>query len=180
LPARRSAGSEGVQALRESTGAAVKRSLLALDIADLDAGYQPGRGYVHECDAAAELVEQAIEPFEEDARRRLRLGLTEAAQALALGVLDGLEACEGSYDGDEVLCYAGRTSPMTMATRCGNYCVRQASCLCLVRPAATAYSTWRARSPASPSVASTSWPSLSSGDAGWHASSPRLSRTLLP
>ena len=52
-------------------------------------------------------MEQAIEPFEEDARRRLRLGLTEAAQAVALGVLDGLEACKGSYDEDEVLCYAG-------------------------------------------------------------------------
>ncbi|SRR5579875_3907206 len=106
-PARRGAGGEGVQELRKSTAAAVKRSLLALDIADLHAGYEPGRGYVHECDAAAELVEQAIEPFGEDARRRLRLGLTEAAQAVALGVLDGLEACEGSYDGDDVLSYAG-------------------------------------------------------------------------
>lgn len=106
-PSRRPTGGDARQELRAGTAAEVKAALLALDIADLHAGYRPGHGYVDEYSAAAELVEQAIAPFEEDVRRRLRLGLTEAAEAVALGVLDGLEACEGAYDGDEVLCYAG-------------------------------------------------------------------------
>jgi hypothetical protein len=42
-----------------------------------------------------------------DLTRRLDLGLTGAAQAVACGILDGLGACAGSYEGDEVLCYAG-------------------------------------------------------------------------
>lgn len=106
-PSRRRAGGDGLRELRAGTAAEVKAALLDLDIADLHAGYQPGRGYVDEYSAAAELVEQAVAPFEEDVRRRLGLGLTGAAQAVALGVLDGLESCEGSYDGDQVLCHAG-------------------------------------------------------------------------
>jgi hypothetical protein len=93
--------------LRDETAAAVQSALQTLDINTLQAGYTPGRGYVDEYSAAAELVEQALEPYERDVARRLSLGLTDAAQAVALGVLDGLRACEGSYDGDQVLCYAG-------------------------------------------------------------------------
>ncbi|MFT9474490.1 hypothetical protein [Streptomyces sp. 11-1-2] len=40
---------------------------------------------------------------ETDVRRRLALGVLDAAEAVALGVLEGLDACEGDYDGDEVL-----------------------------------------------------------------------------
>lgn len=38
-----------------------------------------------------------------DVRRRLALGVLDAAEAVALGVLEGLDACEGDYDGAEVL-----------------------------------------------------------------------------
>jgi hypothetical protein len=93
--------------MRDETAAAVQEALQNLDIDLLQAGYTPGRGYVDEHSAAAEMVEQALEPYERDVARRLSLGLTDAAQTIALGVLDGLRACEGSYDGDQVLCYAG-------------------------------------------------------------------------
>ncbi|MFI2260651.1 hypothetical protein [Streptomyces tubercidicus] len=58
-------------------------------------------------EAASRLIEPVIEPYETDVRRRLTLDMPEAAEAVALGVLDGLNGCEGDYDGDEVLCYAG-------------------------------------------------------------------------
>jgi hypothetical protein len=93
--------------LRDETAAEVELALQTLDINTMQAGYTPGRGYVDEFSAAAELVQQALEPYERDVARRLALGLTDAAQTIALGVLDGLRACEGSYDGDQVLCYAG-------------------------------------------------------------------------
>jgi hypothetical protein len=103
----RAAADAAAAQLRDETAATVRSTLQTLDINTLQAGYTPGRGYVDEYSAAAELVEQALEPYERDVARRLSLGLTDAAQAVALGVLDGLRACEGSYDGDQVLCYAG-------------------------------------------------------------------------
>ena len=45
-------------------------------------------------------MQQALEPYEQDVARRLSLGLTDAAQTIALGVLDGLRVREGSYDGE--------------------------------------------------------------------------------
>ncbi len=102
----KNAGAE-MEDLRAYTAEAVAQALRDLDAADMRAGYQPGYGYVDEFQAARELVEPAVEPFERDALRRLKLGLTDAAVAVAQGVLDGLRACEGSYDGDKALCYAG-------------------------------------------------------------------------
>ncbi|GGJ53085.1 hypothetical protein [Streptomyces brasiliensis] len=96
-----------LSALREDTAADVRSALLALDIDDLHTGYRPGFGYVEPHDAAGRLVEDALRPYQDDVTRRLGLGLTDAARAIALGVLDGLHSCEGSYDGDQVLCYAG-------------------------------------------------------------------------
>ncbi|MEU9190461.1 hypothetical protein AB0D14_39280 [Streptomyces sp. NPDC048484] len=93
--------------LREDTAAGVETVLGDLDIEDMRAGRQPGRGYVDEYEAAGELVEVALQPYKDDVTRRLRLGLSDAARAVALGIIDGLRACEGSYDGDQVLCYAG-------------------------------------------------------------------------
>jgi hypothetical protein len=58
-------------------------------------------------DAAATMVEDAVNPFLDDLRRRLTLGMTAAAQAVGQGILDGLRVCEGQYDGDEVLHYVG-------------------------------------------------------------------------
>jgi hypothetical protein len=54
-------------------------------------GRRPGRGYVHAVDAAWELLDDAFEPFVDEVARRRRLGLDEAAQQYADGVLTGLE-----------------------------------------------------------------------------------------
>lgn len=83
----------------------------ALDDLELDdlagrAGRQPGRGYVHENEAAFELVEEAMQPFVDDLRRRAALGMAEAAAGITLGVLTGLYRCRDVEDGT-VLGYAG-------------------------------------------------------------------------
>ena len=97
----------GEDHLRKQTATAVENALLALDVDQLVTGDQMGRGYVDECAAAGDLVAQALEPFERDVARRLALDFVAAAQEVALGVLDGLDACAGECDGDEVLGYAG-------------------------------------------------------------------------
>ncbi|WP_457462046.1 hypothetical protein [Streptomyces sp. TE5632] len=94
-------------ALQERTAADVEHLLRALDIDHLSTGHRPGFGYTDVHEAASRLIEPVIEKYEVDVRRRLELGMLDAAEAVALGVLDGLDACEGEYDGDEVLCYAG-------------------------------------------------------------------------
>jgi hypothetical protein len=45
-----------------------------LDALGARVGRVRGRGYVHETDAAWELVEEAIEPFRSDIERRAALG----------------------------------------------------------------------------------------------------------
>ncbi|MFC5854068.1 hypothetical protein ACFPZI_20340 [Streptomyces chlorus] len=94
-------------ALQERTAAEVEHALRALDADQLSAGHRPGFGYTDVHEAASRLIEPVIEQYEADVRRRLELGMLDAAEAVALGVLDGLDACGGDYDGDEVLCYAG-------------------------------------------------------------------------
>ncbi|MBU3862901.1 hypothetical protein KN815_01895 [Streptomyces sp. 4503] len=94
-------------ALQEGTAADVEQALRALDADSLTTGHRPGFGYTDVSEAASRLIEPVIEQHEADVRRRLALGMPDAAEAVALGVLDGLDACEGDYDGDEVLCYAG-------------------------------------------------------------------------
>ncbi|WPB90891.1 hypothetical protein [Streptomyces malaysiensis] len=93
--------------LQEETAADVEQALRALDTGSLTTGYRPGCGYTDVYEAASRLIEPVIEQHEADVRRRLALGMPDAAEAVALGVLDGLDACEGDYDGDDVLCYAG-------------------------------------------------------------------------
>ncbi|MGH8990637.1 MAG: hypothetical protein ACRDZ7_03820 [Acidimicrobiia bacterium] len=70
------------------------------------AGRQPGRGYVHENEAAWELLEEALQPFVDDVGRRARLGMAAAAGHVALGILAGLFQCREAEDGS-VLAYAG-------------------------------------------------------------------------
>jgi hypothetical protein len=43
------------------------------------AGYRPGEGYVHECEAADEILDESLEPFLADLDRGVRLGLRPAA-----------------------------------------------------------------------------------------------------
>ncbi|UYB41886.1 hypothetical protein SLV14_004692 [Streptomyces sp. Je 1-4] len=100
-------------ALQEGTAAEVEQALRTLDSDHLSTGYRPGFGYTDVYEAASRLIEPIIEQYEADVRRRLALGMPDAAEAVALGVLDGLDACEGDYDGDEVLCYAGESRAET-------------------------------------------------------------------
>jgi hypothetical protein len=95
------------QRLRHETAVMVEDALRELEIDDLRTGHQPGFGYVDVYEAAGNLVGEALEPYKQDITRRLGLGFTGAAREIALGVLDGLAACEGDYDGDQVLNYAG-------------------------------------------------------------------------
>ncbi|MFE7748672.1 hypothetical protein [Streptomyces sp. NPDC057428] len=100
----RRADTEG---LRQETAVMVEDALRELEINDLRTGHQPGFGYVEVYEAAGSLVGEALEPYKQDITRRLGLGFTGAAREIALGVLDGLAACEGYHEGDQVLNYAG-------------------------------------------------------------------------
>jgi hypothetical protein len=110
--AERRAGAMLETASRSDTAAEVVDALQALELEDMAvrAGYQPGRGYVHEVEAAGELVEKALEPFLADVRRRVELGMTAAAHEVALGVLAGLRECDRGRGADGVLEYAGEMS----------------------------------------------------------------------
>ena len=79
---------------------------LPLEALNDRAGYQPGRGYVHECDAAGD-VEETLAPYLDDVARRLKLGMTASAHQVAAGVLAGLHACADDHDRDGLLGYAG-------------------------------------------------------------------------
>lgn len=93
----------------ESVCADVEAALRSLPLEALGerTGYHPGRGYLHECDAAGEIVEETLAPYLEDITRRLALGMTAPAHQVAAGVLAGLHACDGEHGGDSVLGYAG-------------------------------------------------------------------------
>lgn len=82
---------------------AVAGTLLDLDIMELNgrAGYRPGHGYVHESEAAYEILEEALDPYLRDLERRAALGLTAAATELAVGILLGLYRCR--HGGGETL-----------------------------------------------------------------------------
>jgi len=93
----------------ESVGDDVEHELRSLPLEALNdrAGYDPGRGYIHECDAAGEVVQEALEPYLDDIARRLAMGMTAPAHQVAAGVLAGLHACDGEHGGDGLLGYAG-------------------------------------------------------------------------
>lgn len=93
----------------ESVGKDVEHSLRSLPLEALSdrAGYHPGRGYTHECEAAGEVVQESLESYLDDIARRLTLGMTAPAHQVAAGVLAGLHACEGEHGSDGLLGYAG-------------------------------------------------------------------------
>lgn len=64
-------------------------------------------GYVHENEAAAEILEELLQPELDDLARRARLGLEDAASQLALGLLQGLASCREGVEAGTVLAYAG-------------------------------------------------------------------------
>lgn len=86
----------------------VAGQLGALGIEELAgrAGRVPGRGYVHETDAAWELLEEALEPFLADMRRHAELGFVESAASIAAGILAGLGRLHRAPDG-QLIAFAG-------------------------------------------------------------------------
>jgi len=100
----------------EDIAAAVSSALTGLALEDLAAraGRVRGRGYVHETDAAWELVHEVVDPFLADVRRREGLGLLGAAGGVATGIVAGLYDARDPEDGS-VLAYAGPDSPCALA-----------------------------------------------------------------
>lgn len=70
------------------------------------AGRIPGRGYVDEAEAAWELLEEAIEPFLADLRRRAALGFIDASASIATGTIAGLRRLQDAPDG-QLIAFAG-------------------------------------------------------------------------
>lgn len=80
--------------------------------ADIDqlahrAGRVRGRGYVHENEAAGEILYELLQPKLADLSRRAALGLNDTACQLALGLLRGLANCREGVEDGTVLAYAG-------------------------------------------------------------------------
>jgi hypothetical protein len=92
---------------RETVAAQVEDALTGHGIEELSnrAGRQPGRGYVHEGEAASEILDEALQPFLDDMHRRVKLGMTTAAAELAVGILCGLYEIRDSGS-DTLLEYA--------------------------------------------------------------------------
>jgi hypothetical protein len=91
----------------EHVAEAVQTALASIPLDEF--GARTGRvrgGYVHETDAARDLIDEAIKPFRIDARRRATVGLPEAAAALATGIIAGLYRHRKPDEGT-VVAYAG-------------------------------------------------------------------------
>lgn len=80
----------------------------AIELDDLAArsGRVGGRGYVHDNEAAWDLLTETLDPFIADLRRRAALGLHDLASVLATGIVAGLYQSRVGEDGT-VLAYAG-------------------------------------------------------------------------
>jgi hypothetical protein len=100
----------------EEIASDLSSELVHLELGDLAAraGRVPGRGYVHESEAAWELVSEVVEPFVADVRRRAGVGLLDAAAAVAVGIVAGLYSVRDPDDGS-VLAYAGPDAPGELA-----------------------------------------------------------------
>jgi hypothetical protein len=90
LAARRMSGED-----RGAVADDVEAELRGRDIDEINgrAGYRPGVGYVDPGEAADEILDEALQPFLDDLRRRGELGMAAAATELAAGILLGLYAC---------------------------------------------------------------------------------------
>jgi len=73
----------------------------------LRAGRVHGRGYVHENEAASEILEELVQRDLDDLARRAALGLYDAASQIGLGLLRGLTRCRTGLEDGTVLAYAG-------------------------------------------------------------------------
>jgi hypothetical protein len=95
----------------------VKAALVGIPLDALGArtGRVWGRGYVHEVDAAWELVEETVEPFRSDLERRASLDSADAAAMLAVGIVAGLYRVRNPEMGT-VLAYAGEDATYELAS----------------------------------------------------------------
>lgn len=138
---------EAEQAARILLGAAtldsvaddVTSAIDAITIEDLAgrSGRIRGRGYVHENEAAWELLSEAIQPFMTDLRRRAALGLPDAAAAVAAGIVSGLYQSRHPDDGT-VAAYAGPDAVEELADEA----LREAARLGVAPHQATADGYW--------------------------------------
>jgi hypothetical protein len=90
----------------EAVAGAVERALLGVDPEQLAA--RSGRkrwGYVEPNEAAARLLEEALDPFLADMKRLVALGLEDAAVATCAGIVQGLYAVR-DREVDDVVAYA--------------------------------------------------------------------------
>ena len=78
-----------------------------ISTSSLPAGRVRGRGYVHENEAAAEILEEVLQPALDDLARRAGLGLGDAAARIGLGLLWGVLRCRDAVEVGTVLAYAG-------------------------------------------------------------------------
>ncbi len=94
--------------LLSTTADEVADRLGALGIEELacTAGRVPGRGYVHETDAAWELLEEILEPFLTEISRHAELGFGESAASIAAGTVAGLGRLHRAPDG-QLIAFAG-------------------------------------------------------------------------
>jgi len=90
----------------ESIASEVEDAIRQFDLDDLDG--RAGRhswGYTEPAKAAWELLKEAVEPFVEDMKRHLGLGLHDEAFEICKGIVLGLYQCRDS-SGDEFLGWA--------------------------------------------------------------------------
>lgn len=88
---------------------------ISLDALAARAGRVRGRGYVHETEAAWELVDEAMEPFRSDLDRRAALGLLDTAAVLAVGIVAGVYRSRDPEEGS-VSAYTGEDTPVDLAS----------------------------------------------------------------
>jgi hypothetical protein len=67
---------------------------VAIEELNSRAGYQPGVGYVHPVEAAAEILDELLQPYLDDLQRHAKLSMMAAAADLAVGILRGLHRCQ--------------------------------------------------------------------------------------
>ena len=85
----------------ESVATDVEDSIRQLNLDDLNG--RAGRhswGYTEPSEAAWELLQEAVDPFVEDLKRYLGLGLEEAAFEMCKGIVLGLYNCRDSGEGE--------------------------------------------------------------------------------
>lgn len=85
----------------EAVAADLQATLRALDLGQLSgrAGQTP-LGYVEPTEAAWEILQEAVEPFLDNVRRCVELGLDEAAVAACSGIVLGLYRADDAQEGE--------------------------------------------------------------------------------